>query len=146
MDGIFHRILMPVDGSRSSAKAVRFALRLACQQGCEVIALHVVDEEMAGDMARYTGRKKAEILERMQRSGEGIVAEVRRLAQDEGAQVKAVAEVGVPYRVIIARTREEQADLIVMGTVGRKGPRRVLIGSVTERVIEYSPVPVLVVK
>jgi nucleotide-binding universal stress UspA family protein len=52
----------------------------------------------------------------------------------------------MPYRVILALAAELGADLIVMGTVGRKGPRRVLVGSVTERVIEQSPVPVLVVK
>ena len=52
----------------------------------------------------------------------------------------------MPHRVLLQMAAELEADLIVMGTVGRRGPRRVLIGSVTERVIVHSPIPVLVVK
>jgi nucleotide-binding universal stress UspA family protein len=53
---------------------------------------------------------------------------------------------GTPYSEIEDLAREQNIDLIVMGQVGHRGPRRILIGSVTERVIEYAPCPVLVVK
>lgn len=140
------RLLMPVDGSASSLKAARFGLRLARRETIAVLALHVVDEENAEDLAQYADRPLEQILERMERAGEGYLAEVRSIAQRLGVKLQDEVRVGIPHRVILERARDAEADLIVMGTVGRRGPRKVLLGSVTERVIEQSPVPVLVVK
>jgi nucleotide-binding universal stress UspA family protein len=143
---LFSRALVPVDGSESSEKAARFALHMAALEGCEVIAVHVLDEEMAVDLARYADRPVESILERMKRSGESYLEHLHKKAREEGVEIRKEILVGVPHRRILAMAAEIHADLIVMGTVGRKGPRRVLIGSVTERVVEHSPVPVLVVK
>ncbi len=142
----FHRLLIPVDGSDSSLKAARFALRLARREGGTVMAVHVVDEENAADLARYTDSPEEEIITRMEKSGEGYLDTVREWARAQGIPLSCEVRVGVPHRVLLAMATETGADLIVMGTVGRRGPRRVLVGSVTERVIAHSPVPVLVVK
>ena len=142
----FLRMLVPVDGSQSSEKAARYALRLAFCEQCEVVAIHVVDEETAADYAQYSDRPLAAILEQMQRTAESYIEDVGRWGEEAGVKVRGEVRVGMPHRVIPALAAEIGADLIVMGTVGRKGPRRVLLGSVTERVIEQSPVPVLVVK
>jgi len=143
---IFNRLLIPVDGSKGSLKAARFALRLALRDNCEVVAVHVVDEENVEDLARYADRPVEEIRGRMLSCGERYVEEVRELARRQGVRLVGEIRVGIPHRTLLALVAEVDADLIVMGTVGRKGPRRVLIGSVTERVIEQSPVPVLVVR
>lgn len=145
-EGFFRRLLVPVDGSESSFKAARYAVRLACREGCEIMALHVVDEETANDMADYTDRPVSAILNRMQRSGEGYLEDVEKIGKDAGVEVEGEIVVGIPYRQVLDFATKKEIDLIVMGTVGRKGPRRVLIGSVTERIIEHSSVPVLVVK
>jgi len=145
-ESLFSRLLIPVDGSKSSLKAARFALRLALRDNCEVVAVHVIDEENVDDLARYADRPVEEIRERMLSCGERYIEEVRELARRQGVRLVTEIRVGVPHRALLALVTEFDADLIVMGTVGRKGPRRVLIGSVTERVIEQSPVPVLVVK
>ena len=142
----FLRMLVPVDGSPSSEKAARYALKLAFCEQCEVVALHVVDEETAEDYAQYADRPLAAIVEQMQRTAQAYIEDVHRWGEEAGVQVRGEVRVGLPHRVILALATEVDADLIVMGTVGRKGPRRVLVGSVTERVIEQSPVPVLVVK
>jgi nucleotide-binding universal stress UspA family protein len=142
----FLRMLVPVDGSPSSEKAARYALKLAFCEKCEVVTVHVVDEETAADYAQYSDRPLAAIIEQMQRTAEGYIEDVGRWGAQEGVKVRGEVRVGMPHRVILALAAELNADLIVMGTVGRKGPRRVLVGSVTERVIEQSPVPVLVVK
>jgi nucleotide-binding universal stress UspA family protein len=142
----FLRMLVPVDGSPSSEKAARYALKLAFCEQCEVVAVHVVDEETAADYAQYSDRPLAAIIEQMQRTAESYIEDVGRWGKQEGVKVRGEVRVGMPHRVILALAAELGADLIVMGTVGRKGPRRVLVGSVTERVIEQSPVPVLVVK
>jgi len=145
-DGFFKRLLIPVDGSKSSLKSARFGLRLAGHENCEVIAVHVIDEENAADLALYSDRPVEEILERMKSGGESYIEEIREIARRHGVRFVGEVRVGIPHRAILAIAGEREADLIVMGTVGRKGPRRVLIGSVTERVIEQSTVPVLVVK
>ena len=67
---IFNRLLIPVDGSKGSLKAARFALRLALRDSCEVVAVHVVDEENVEDLARYADRPVEEIRERMLSCGE----------------------------------------------------------------------------
>lgn len=145
-DGFFKRLLIPVDGSKSSLKSARFGLRLAGHDHAEVVAVHVIDEENAADLALYADRPLEEIVERMRRGGESIIEEIREIAQRHRVRFVGEVSVGIPHRAILALAAEREADLIVMGTVGRKGPRRVLIGSVTERVVEQSPVPVLVVK
>ena len=68
------RLLMPVDGSASSLKAAHFGLRLARRETIAVLALHVVDEENAEDLAQYADRPLEQILERMERAGEGYLA------------------------------------------------------------------------
>jgi nucleotide-binding universal stress UspA family protein len=145
-EGFFNRLLIPVDGSASALKAARFGLRLAARDGAEVVAVHVIDEESVADLARYADRPVEEIVERMRQNGEGYLEELRAIARRHGVQVRGEVQVGIPHRTLLKLAAEVGADLIVMGTVGRKGPRRVLIGSVTERVIAHSPVPVLVVK
>lgn len=142
----FQRILLPLDGSASSLKAADYALALARQQGCGIVALHVVDEQVAEEMARFADRPLEAILEQMRRSGIGYLEALQRRCGGTGRVVRTEVRVGNPHQVILEVAASEGADLIVMGKVGRRGPRRVLIGSVTERVIEQSSRPVLVVK
>lgn len=142
----FQRLLVPIDGSENSFKAARYAVRLACQEQCEVIALHVVDEETAEDMADYANRPVGAILERMEKSGRSYLEDVEKIGEEAGVEVRVEVLVGIPHRQVLEFAARQEVDLIVIGTVGRKGPRRVLIGSVTERIIEHSSVPVLVVK
>jgi nucleotide-binding universal stress UspA family protein len=75
-DALFKRLLIPVDGSKSSLKAARFGLRLAGHENCEVIAVHVIDEENAADLALYSDRPLEEILERMRRGAESYIEEI----------------------------------------------------------------------
>lgn len=146
METLFSRLLIPIDGSSNALKAGRYALRLARQQGCEAFAVHVVDQENADDLSRYADQPREEIVARMVRSGEGYLDELRSLARDLGVRLSAEVRVGVPHRTLLEMADEINADLIVIGTFGRRGPRRVLVGSVTERVIAHATVPVLVVK
>lgn len=146
MEPLFARLLIPVDGSRNALKAAEYGVRLARRAGSEVLAVHVVDEENAEDLARYADQPLEDILARMRRSGEGYLEELRSLARDQGVRLQAQVRVGVPHRTLLEAAEELGADLIVIGTFGRRGPRRVLIGSVTERVIAHSRIPVMVIK
>lgn len=145
-EGFFRRLLVPVDGSDSSRKASRFALRMASREHSEVYALHVIDEENAEDMARYADVPRDEVVARMRLSGENYLEDIKEQAREQGVRLRTEIRVGAPHREVLEVAGEIEADLVVMGTVGRRGPRRVLIGSVTERVIAHSAIPVLVVK
>jgi len=67
-------------------------------------------------------------------------------AEREGVRLTTVVEEGTPHRVIVEVAEREGVDLILIGKVGRRGPRRILIGSVTERVIAAAKCPVLVIR
>ena len=82
----------------------------------------------------------------MKEKGERYLNYVTNLAKKEGLKAEAILAKGEPYDQIILCAKTKSVDIIVMGTYGRRGTKRILIGSVTERVIEYSPCPVLVVK
>jgi len=144
--GLFQKLLVSVDWSEGSRKAAAFAIRMAGRERCELTAVHVIDEANVADIAQYIDRPPEAILDKMRDSGNQIIEEVRRMAVREGVHLKGELRIGIPHRELLAAARENHVDLIVIGSVGRKGPRRVLIGSVTERVIEQSSLPVLVVK
>lgn len=142
----FKQMLLSVDGSDASLRAAEYALRLASCEHCRVLVLHVVDEDVADDMASFSDRPRESILEKMTSSGQEYLSDIRKKAQDQQIDVETEVAVGIPSRVILSYAKKHKADVIVMGPVGRKGAHRVLIGSVTERVIEQSHIPVLVVK
>jgi nucleotide-binding universal stress UspA family protein len=146
MKGPFHKILVATDGSPSSLKAARLAAELAHTYDAELIALHVVEEDMLPDLRRFSGKSARDARELLSEEGRKYLRDVEKIAQEQW--VKTVPEVrsGIPHEVLLDLAAKERVDLVVMGTVGRRGPRRRLMGSVTQRVIDSSEVPVLVVK
>ncbi|MET0340913.1 MAG: universal stress protein [Polyangiales bacterium] len=139
------KILVPVDFTEASDAARRKAEQLAGAVGAELVVLHVVDDTpmmvMDGAGVGYVppidtvGPYEAAAKERLERSareGAGVVR--NRLAH------------GRPEAEILRAAEEEGADLIVMGTHGRRGFERFLLGSVAERVVRTAQVPVLTVR
>jgi nucleotide-binding universal stress UspA family protein len=76
----------------------------------------------------------------------GEIYAIYIVAKKEGVKAEAILAKGEPHDQIVFFAKSKGIDMIVMGTYGRRGTKRILIGSVTERVIEYAPCPVLVVK
>jgi len=141
---VFQRILVPTDFSDSSASAADLAAELARQVGCEVQLVTVVDTrplmEAYGDESfRY---------ERMEAIRAGARTQIEELAGQRFAGCKVTSEVrdGDPASEILAAVAACGADLIVMGTHGRTGLAHLLIGSVAEKTVRHSPVPVLTVR
>ena len=132
------RILVAADGSSSSRAAVELAVELAAEHGSDLTALSVVytnDEFLA---------LAPSLVEELVEKGRASLGEVTRMASEKGVAVQPVVKEGEPYRAIPALAAEMPAGLIVMGSEGRKGLRKVLMGSVTERTIGYATCPVLV--
>lgn len=139
------RILVPIDFSRPSIKALRYALGLAANFDAEVRFLHVVDPENAPAPAIIrlplvtqpeTVVKMAEKLLWSWATKFGIPISARTCSVRQGKV----------YKKIVATASEEKADLIVLATRAHAGLKHVLHGSITERVIQHSPCPVLIVR
>jgi len=142
---VFKKMLVPVDGSAASRRAGKLAIELAKGYSTEIVALHVVDVASLPLLARTTGKSRDEIKNELVREGEHLLAELKREAEKEGVELITQVEVGTPHRVIVDTATHERVDLILIGKVGVRGPRRIIIGSVTERVIADAQCPVLVV-
>ena len=145
-------ILLPTDGSECSWKAVAYALAIAKQHGARVVALHVIDQAEI-DQMRCTlveGAAPGELFTKMRTDQEALaqslLREVVGAAQRAGVPIETTWVTGIPAEDILRLATEIRADLIVMGTHGRRGISHLLLGSVAERVVRRAPCPVLIVR
>ncbi|MFC7137376.1 universal stress protein [Halobaculum litoreum] len=138
---MYDDILVPTDGSPAADAAVDHALTLAREFGATVHALYVVDATAYSVLEAGT----TVVRDALEREGAAAVARIAEAA--EAANVPAVEAVvdGTAYREILAYAADHDVDLIVMGTHGRRGLDRYLLGSVTERVVRAANRPVLTV-
>ncbi len=147
---MYERILVPTDGSRVANAAVDHAIDLADKYGAEVHALFVADVEAVN----YS--LGTEQVDRIRQGNFQGMSELREDAEEATGYVKQQAEAlglqaverhagGRPHSVIAEYAAENDTDLIVMGSHGRSGVRRALLGSVTERTLRSTHVPVLVI-
>jgi len=143
---IFRHILVPTDGSSASVAAGRLAVELAVAQRARLTFVYVVDTSMVKELAAASGKMTQQIQDQLKLTGKHYLNYLATLAQRHGITAEKVVREGTPHIEIVDVARERKVDLIVMGHVGQRGPRRILIGSVTERVIEYAECPVLVTK
>jgi len=139
-------ILVPIDGSRTALNAARFAIRVAQTYLAELRFIYVVDSRSISKAARLSERTEESLRRELKTKGERYLKYAEKLAADAGQNAVVVLREGVPQKEITGEARMQSSDLIVIGRVGQRGPRRILIGSVAERVIEYAPCPVLVVQ
>lgn len=138
---MYEEILVPTDGSEASLDAVDEAAELADEQGARIHVLYVLDLTMLADADSVT------VVDAMEASGEEAIEQARTRARETGVEaVEASVQRGTPYRAILEYADENDIDLVVMGTHGRTGLNRLLLGSVTEKLVRLSPVPVLTVR
>ncbi|MFC4359466.1 universal stress protein [Halobium salinum] len=139
---MYQDIVVPTDGSGPSERAVAHAIDLATRYDARLHALYVVDVDALGpvdfDASRIVGGLEAE--------GDAVTDRVVDAAEAAGVRVRKAIVDGSPAEAIVDYVAAEGADLVVMGTHGRRGLDRFLLGSVTERVLRTAPVPVLVVR
>ena len=147
MDPLFQHILVPIDGSEPSLEAVRMALRvLGFCPACKLTVLYVVDKLVLAELIRFSKRDEKEVEAELEEQGRRYLESTRKEAQQHGVPAECQIARGDPFEEIIAAANNLNVDLIIMGHTGRRGTTRVLIGSVTERVLDYAPCPVLVMR
>ncbi len=140
------RILFPTDFGGAAQRTWSYALALAQALGAEVLLLHVV-ELVAADFEGCTGLMAVVTAEgSLLRAVEGPLERMRAEAAAAGVHAQTIVVVGRVRREIVRAAREAQATFIVMGTSGREGLRRTILGSVAEWVVGHAPCPVWTVR
>jgi nucleotide-binding universal stress UspA family protein len=138
------KILVPTDGSDYSIHAAEYAIGVAKGHDAQIMVVYVLDEVV---IDRFTKIIEREDIEReLKIDGQRYINYILGLAEKEGVKATSLIAKGRPFEQIVHLANGLNMDLIVMGTYGRRGSERILIGSVAERVIEYVNCPVLVVK
>ncbi|UVW30218.1 universal stress protein [Massilia sp. H6] len=145
---MYKRILVPTDGSELSEHAVTAAIEFARAFGSELIALSVavpepVLQSLDGAMVLDPGQHVDALLEQAYAAVSAVAAQ----AQAAGLQCTPLTRFALdPGEAIVEAVREQGCDLVVMGSHGRRGLSRLLAGSVTQAVLAYAPVPVMVLR
>ncbi|WP_440991872.1 universal stress protein [Haloarchaeobius baliensis] len=144
---MYDRILLPTDGDTSTTDATRHAVDLAAATGATLSVLYVVDEDVFG---AYPGDEYVHEHEGaesgLEEAGQEALDAVAELAEAADVPVETTMRYGHPHEEILDYVAETGTDLVVMGTRSRSGEYRQLLGSVTDRVVRLSEVPVTVVK
>jgi len=147
---MYKRILVATDGSTLSKKAVSSAIELAVTCNAELIAMKVVPRY---PQAYFEGSipLSAEEISRVEKqwtdSAQAQLAAVEKAAKNQSVSIKAITvKSDVVSDAIIAAAKKHKADLIVMASHGRKGIKRLLLGSETQQVLTHSHIPVLVLR
>jgi len=139
---MYHDILVPTDGSDASAAAVDHAVSLASQYDARIHALYVVDTGSYGLLEEGA----SVVVDALREEGKTAVETVETAAETADVDTETAVVEGTVHRSILDYAEEHDVDLIVMGTHGRRGIDRYLLGSVTERIVRSAPVPVLTVR
>jgi len=140
--GMYDTIVLPTDGSAGIERVVEHAGKLARVHDATIRALYVVDATTFTGLPMETSWDG--VRQVLESEGETALEGVERLAPDDVAVETATVE-GTPSTEIVRYTREQPVDVVVMGTHGRGGIDRLLLGSVAERVVRKSAVPVVTV-
>ncbi len=140
---IFQKILVAVDGEPVSAHASDVAAELAQLAGAEMAFVHVVDSELVN--AADTGIQPDVFAASAKEDARKLIDDFRKRLPQQMAALDFVP-IGTPHTEIVNAARDWPADLIVIGSHGRGGIKRALLGSVAEGVMRNAPCPVLVVR
>lgn len=143
LDGQYDDVLIPTDGSEGAKAALDFGVEIARRSDARVHAVHVVaTAELAGSPESTIPNS---VLEDIEQVGEEAAEEFAETARSAGLEAVSTVLKGSPQRELLSYAEEEDVDLITMGTAGRSGIERYILGSTTEYVIRRSEVPVVAV-
>ena len=141
---IAQHILVPVDFSEDAEQALSYALEIAGKLGARLTLVHVIQAPVA--TARGMGVSLTAYFQQVELEASATMNDRARRAQEAGIACDIVILQGAPFQQIVDLASARQVDLIVMGTQGRTGLQRFVLGSVAERVVRLAPCPVLVTR
>jgi len=140
----YRNIVIATDGSENSDKAISYGIEIAKMSGATVHALYVVDTSSFSSIPMDAGWEA--MYEILKNEGNKAISYVKETGEATGVEVKEILGEGHPSNEIIDFAENNNVDLIVMGTHGKSGIDRFLLGSVAEKVVRNSKIPVMVVR
>jgi nucleotide-binding universal stress UspA family protein len=147
---MYKRILVPTDGSALSKKAVKSAIELAATVGAEVVALNVVPRYPTSYFEggiTVSPNEVARVEQQWAERGLALANEVGKAAEKAGVVAKAVTvRSDLVAEAILTAAKKHKCDLVVMASHGRRGIKRLLLGSETQHVLTHGNIPVLVLR
>jgi len=143
---VFQRILVPTDFSPQSERSWATARRLAHAVGADLVLLHVFVETPLYSETPVSGSRIREVYTVARTWAGDQLERWAAMGLAEGVRVKTLLTTGMAHEDIVRAATDEGADLIVMGTHGRSGLNRLMLGSVCDRVIRLAPCPVLAIR
>jgi nucleotide-binding universal stress UspA family protein len=145
---MYAKILVPIDGSATAKRGLDEAIKIAKDQGSQMRLVHVVNEFIL-DQTYAPGIYFNSVIETLREAGKSILAEALASARQQGVvcdDVLVETIGGIAANLILEQASLWPADLIVMGTHGRRGVARLTLGSDAEHVIRAATVPVMLVR
>ena len=145
----YRKILVAVDGSAVAGKGLREAIRLAKSENARLFILHVVDEFAAFTPLDGVAAASVDVLPMLKEGGKKLLEKARAVAEKQGLKPQTILREmlsGPAADPIVREAKKLGADLIVLGTHGRRGVRRMVLGSDAEQVVRLASVPVLLVR
>jgi nucleotide-binding universal stress UspA family protein len=141
------KILIATDGSDTSMQAANMAISIAKYAGAVLTAVYVVDVHRLAQLPGYAAVPgiKDNLMELMFKEGSEALEEIGDMARDAGVAYERTIAQGDPAEELLKLCRDNEFDLIVLGTIGKSGLTKFLLGSVAERVVRLVHIPVLVV-
>lgn len=141
------KIMIATDGSEPGRQAGEVGINLAKLAGAEVTAIYVVDLARLTQLPGYITVPgiKDSLLELMGKEGEKATTEIEDMAKKAGVTCHKLVVGGDPAEELLRASKESGMDLLVMGSIGRTGISKILLGSVAEKVVRHAEVPVLLV-
>jgi len=141
---MYEDILVPTDGSKGTNDAVSHALDIADKYDATVHALYVVNTSAYSTLPADSNWES--ITAALEEEGEQATGEIAARMDETDVETVTNVKEGVPHKTIMEYANEEEVDMIVMGTHGKTGLDRLLLGSVTEKIVRTSEIPVLTVR
>ena len=139
------KIVVPFAFDETSEQSFEFAVGIAHRFGASIHAVHAVDPPIASPSVVFGGAETMTVPSEGERDARDKLNEIVQRRSALGVPIESSVRVGDPARVIVDLVKEQGADLVVIGTHGRRGLARVFLGSVAEKVVRTSPVPVLTI-
>jgi nucleotide-binding universal stress UspA family protein len=147
---MYQKILVATDGSNLSKKAVSSAIELAALTGAALVVIKVIprypQSYFEGGLA-LQATEVGRIEQQWAEEGQAVVDDVKNQAEEQGVKTRALTvKSDIVSDAIIATAKKNKCDLIVMASHGRRGVKRLLLGSETHQVLTHSHIPVLVLR
>ena len=141
---MFNRILVAIDGSKMSEKALKSAIDIAKERYSKIEVIHVEKKLAITEEMPYTTVDN--IYSQQRKEAEDLLNQAVSLAENEGIKIETQCVIGEPYIQIIKRAEERNCQLIVIGSRGLGNIKGLMLGSVSQKVSQLAHCPVLIIK